>query len=202
MERVERFLSKVEFSDAECWVWRGARNEAGYGLFDNMGAHRASYELLVGEIPEGLLVCHRCDNPWCVNPRHLFLGSQKDNLRDMVEKGRSARGIQNSRSKLSEAEVLELRRRYEAGESREMLARDFCITRGAVWNIGTRKQWKHLPGGVVNENHGNARIDAEQVRSIREAFAGGSPQAQLATEFRLSRGHINKIVRRLIWKHV
>lgn len=91
----DRFLTKVcksDFSAAECWVWTAACDRYGYGQFAvagrRLGAHRVSYVLHFGEIPAGLWVLHRCDNPRCVNPGHLFLGTAKDNTRDAMQKGR------------------------------------------------------------------------------------------------------------------
>ena len=92
-DMVERFLSKVDTS-GDCWLWRASKTR-GYGQFSVDGhgsaprkAHRVSYEMFVGEVPAHLVVCHRCDNPSCVRPTHLFLGTQSDNLRDASAKGR------------------------------------------------------------------------------------------------------------------
>lgn len=83
----ERFWPKVEKTDG-CWLWTANTRPNGYGLFGSVGAHRVAYELCVGPIPSGMYVCHRCDNPACVRPDHLFVGTQLDNMRDMVTKGR------------------------------------------------------------------------------------------------------------------
>ena len=87
----ERLRAKTLYADSGCWEWMGARNAQGYGFIWKDGSgyvHRAAYELLVGPIPEGLIVCHHCDNPSCWNPEHLFAGTYKDNREDMIRKGR------------------------------------------------------------------------------------------------------------------
>jgi hypothetical protein len=92
-----RFWPKVDKrGDTECWPWQAGTFQFGHGLLRDQGrlrkAHRISWELHFGEIPDGLCVCHRCDNPPCVNPSHLFLGTQRDNIADRDQKGRTARG--------------------------------------------------------------------------------------------------------------
>lgn len=151
--------------DDTCWEWQGPLNHNGYGRFYSEGkrsqAHRVAWELTFGSVPESVCVCHKCDNPSCVNPAHLFLGSRADNLRDMDEKGRrshgrahskamigkTVRGEKHYRAKLVNAQVFEIRHRYAAGGvlQRE-LADEFGIDRSQVSHIVNMKSWRHLGG--------------------------------------------------------
>ena len=144
----ERFLEKIDFS-GKCWCWTGATQRYGYGAITNgnklQTATRYAYHLLVGKIPKGLFVLHHCDNPPCVRPSHLFLGTQKDNIDDAKSKGRIPVGENRSSSKLTENEVREIRRRYAAGNvSIYLLGQRFGCTGKNIWLIVTRKTWKSV----------------------------------------------------------
>jgi hypothetical protein len=150
----ERFWRDTEKSDG-CWLWRGAINHNGYGLTSIRGrgllAHRASWLLHFGSIPTGMFVCHHCDNPPCVRPDHLFLGTAEANNRDKARKGRSPRGDHNGarrmnerlphgerspHAKLSSAQVDEIRTRYATGEiSQSQLGRTYGVSQGHIWRI-------------------------------------------------------------------
>lgn len=138
-----------------CLVWQGAMSE-GYGAMKVGGrvvrAHRVSYALHVGPILDGLFVLHRCDNPLCVNPEHLFLGTNTDNMRDCAAKGRhkatvhGQHGERNANHRLTVAEVARIRERYAAGGvlQRE-LAADFGVTRSQISNITRGNSWASGP---------------------------------------------------------
>jgi hypothetical protein len=136
-----------------CWLWVGSIGTEGYGQFHIRGrlngwldrAHRVSYRARVGPI-KGMCVLHRCDNPPCINPDHLFLGSRTDNNADKIAKGREARlaGVRNGRAKLSEHQASEALRRQSEGESLTRIGEDFGVTRGAIAHIVTGKNWKHI----------------------------------------------------------
>ena len=134
-------------SDAGCWEWQGGLLN-GYGLLWWEGkqilAHRHYYEKYVGPIPEGLCVCHKCDNRKCCNPDHLFLGTRPDNSRDMIAKERQARGEKHSQAKLTEAEVLEIRECAMRGESRTSLAQRHGVTYWAISHVVNRERWTHI----------------------------------------------------------
>jgi len=140
---ISRFWSKVDKADDNsCWLWKGARNKKGYGMFrlwpKMIRAHRVAYQLTHGEIQEGLLVCHTCDNPPCCNPSHLFLGTVQDNVNDKMKKGRinPCYGENNKNCKLSDMQVAEIRRRYSSGnENQTELARAFGVSNAHISDI-------------------------------------------------------------------
>ncbi len=106
----ERFWEKVTKSPTGCWLWQGYISRLGYGMFMGKHAHRIAWELTKGPISPNLDVCHHCDNPPCVNPSHLFLGTASDNLKDSVRKGRlNHSGERNGNAKLTETLIREIR---------------------------------------------------------------------------------------------
>lgn len=148
----ERFWSKVDVKGPdECWIWTGAiSGGTGYGSFVTAGvgsykggAHRIAYQLTYGPIPPGLLVCHRCDVRECVNPTHLFLGTGRDNVLDMVSKGRAnrAHGERAGSSKLTERQVREIR---SASAPHSEIAAQYGISRPLVSRIKRRLKWSYL----------------------------------------------------------
>lgn len=144
-----KFESKFVVTPS-CWLWTGKLHLRGYGRFRGPSgdmAHRFSYHCYVGEIPAGMQVCHRCDNPRCVNPDHLFLGTNQDNVTDKVVKGRHPVGEASTSAKLSEAQVIEARSLY-VPRSREFstrkLAERFGISHKQMWSIVTNKGWVHV----------------------------------------------------------
>lgn len=142
----ERFWSKVDRS-AECWVWTAGTNPCGYGKFRIDGearlAHRVAYRLTHGVDPGALVVCHRCDNPPCVNPDHLFLGTKADNSADMVAKGRSPRspGERSGKSFLTTAQVDAMRADHAQGATCRELAPKYGMSISGVRNIVNGKRW-------------------------------------------------------------
>lgn len=129
----------------QCILWTGFTDPKGYGRvwFKKRYAlaHRASYELNCGPIARGLCVCHRCDNPSCVNPSHLFVASQDENIRDRNTKGRTARGERASHSKLSERDVKAIRGDHR---STRVIAVEYGIASSSVSGIKQRKYWGHV----------------------------------------------------------
>ena len=142
----ERFEEKwVPEPNSGCHLWTAYVNEDGYGQFlaDGRvsGAHRYAWRQKHGSIPQGMNVLHKCDVPCCVNPDHLFLGTQRDNVTDMLAKGRQA----SPHSKLNAQQVREMRERRSAGEGQESLAAAFGVCKRTVELVTQRKTWRHLP---------------------------------------------------------
>ncbi len=160
----ERFWSHVDRTGGPdaCWPWTGTRDKDGYGLASldiTRRAHRVALVLTAGTVPAGMDVIHSCDNPPCCNPAHLRAGTQADNSRDMVERGRSLagdrnpsviyadrrpRGSSNGHSKLTEEEVAVIKRRLLDGDPMPAIAADFRVTHGAVWFIARGVNWRHV----------------------------------------------------------
>ena len=131
----------------QCWRWTGHKMKSGYGSFTAGLAHRYSWLLHCGEVPEGLSVLHHCDNRECVNPGHLFLGTQQDNLADMRSKGHQVRGETQGGSKLTDGQVREIRSRYKRYSHKHgsgALAREFGIGEVEIWRIVKRQRWAHV----------------------------------------------------------
>ena len=152
----ERFWDKVtKATGDDCWEWSGWKRE-GYGRLSSGGvkgpdvsAHRVSWEIHFGPIPDGLFVCHTCDNRGCVRPDHLFLGSNADNMADMVRRGRSPRysrrGDISPKHKLLQRQVDEIRFRLNAGERQCDLVKEFNVSPATICMIKSGKRWLTTP---------------------------------------------------------
>ncbi len=145
----ERFWSKVEKkSDNECWEWRSSKTRGGYGCFrvnnKQVHAHRYSWELHFGLVLDGLCVLHHCDNPSCVNPTHLWLGTKYDNIQDMIRKGRNKVGSQRLSSKLTEQDVICIRNLHKKEIPMKELARIYNVSYVSIAKICSRCTWKHV----------------------------------------------------------
>lgn len=145
------FWDKVEVSQG-CWNWIASLDADGYGQLTFCGKHkkatRFAWEIGSNLSIAGVSVLHTCDNPACVRPDHLFLGTQRDNLRDMSSKGRSTRGEKQWMSKLTEAKVCDILTRYAPGNGAQ-LAREYGVVPETVYKIVARKNWAHLKGEML-----------------------------------------------------
>lgn len=145
----QRLYDRTAMSDEEsCWLWLGPTKPSGYGVMGikkrSLHPHRVSYEVHNGPIPDGMFVCHTCDNPSCVNPYHLFLGTPADNMNDMKMKGRSSYGERNPNSILTEDDVRTIHRRHQHGESGTSIARSYGVHRNAIYLITNGTNWSHV----------------------------------------------------------
>lgn len=176
----ERFWSKVKKTNT-CWFWTGGTNNMGYGMigesvkpYRHTLAHRLSFELANGNIPQGMFVLHACDTPACVRPDHLSLGTQTDNMQDATQKGRVRKGASHPshlrpetvahgdrhgahthpesvpkgsarpNAKLTEDQVCEIRTAREAGELLASIAERFRLNKVTVWAVVHRRTWRHV----------------------------------------------------------
>jgi hypothetical protein len=180
-----------------CWLWLRARNSKGYGTYrKSTYAHRLSWLMHRGEIPDGLLVCHKCDVRCCVNPDHLFLGTAKDNTQDMIAKGRVHRmlGVQNPNTPLVEADIHSIRadpRPYKD------IAGDFGVTPNCVSGIKGLENWSHIPNRGVVKWRICKRLSVAQVAAIR---SDRRINRLIAADYGLSKGYVSELKRGLYYQ--
>lgn len=152
----DRLLSHVKIDNKTgCWEWQGSKR-GGYGRLivgsrkdgtrRSDSAHRISYQLYNGEIPDMMEVCHKCDNRCCINPSHLFLGTHQENINDREKKGRNnpPRGIKNAKTKLSESDVIQIRTAHLAGKSFGKLAEEYGVCKKTIQNAVSGKNWAYV----------------------------------------------------------
>lgn len=143
-EAFPRFLDKVQMGES-CWTWIAGMARGGYGRFyvggKAMRAHRYSWMFYIGPIPDGMYICHTCDNRACVNPEHLFIGTAADNSADMKRKGRSQAGENNGRDKLTNSDVLDIR---ASSQHYKTLCKRFDVSYSTIHKIKRRVTWTHI----------------------------------------------------------
>lgn len=149
----DNFWQHVQKTDS-CWIWIGTVTQSGHGVIvsrklgKRTGAHRISWELHYGSIPEGIVVCHNCpggDNPSCVNPEHLFLGTQSDNMADAKNKKRAPRGSHHHASKFDESQIQLIYDLSHAGKSHREIAKELGVTHMTIGRILRGQSWQHVP---------------------------------------------------------
>lgn len=153
----ERFLKKfTQLSNQECWLWEAGKDLDGYGVFQigtkkTGKAHRFSYQHFKGKIPDGMMICHHCDTPSCVNPDHLFIGTALTNVKDCVQKGRRSKerysynvGNNHPRAKIIASDVLMIRKLMKSGISRKDIAARYNVSSSTISDISLKRSWKHI----------------------------------------------------------
>lgn len=216
---VARFWSKVDRRGAdECWEWKANKTQKGYGQIGVgkrlASAHRLSYAISKID-PVGSLVCHRCDNPACVNPKHLFLGSPSDNMQDMVEKVRAKFGEQSYSSKLTADDVLRIRELRAGGKTYREIGEEFGISDGHAANIATGNAWSHIgptpdvAKGISalstrsrGERSSKAKMTEAKVIEIRRLRSSGVTLRAIADMYGIADRSVSAIAKGESWAHV
>lgn len=215
----QRFWKYVNKTDT-CWLWTGATRNFGYGAINAGGkygkaesAHRVSWLIHFGEIPADLCVCHHCDNPLCVNPNHLFLGTRTDNNHDMQRKGRvsgGSKGEHHHQSKLTERQIVEIRTLFNTGSvNLSDLALRYGVTVQTIHSIVHGKTWPNAGGPISTDNmrlgarNNHSTLTQAQVLAIRQDYTNGIlTQSDLAEKYNTTPQTIHRIVHRKAWKHI
>ena len=211
-DKFEYFIDK----SGDCWNWTGGIGHEGYGDLNfnhkKYLTHRFSYELHNGKIPEGKLVCHKCNNRKCVNPDHLYAGTQKQNSNDMILAGTLIHGKDHCHAKITEKDAVEIQRLYaQGGWTHRTLAEKFRINHSNIGNILRGTRWKHTNLGLEftpdtlnkGETHNASKLTEKQVIEIRDKYANGEcTYKQLGGEYGVVLSAIQKIIKRDSWKHV
>ena len=199
LKMCDRFFSKIEKTNS-CWNWSAQIYPSGYGAFymnsKNTLSHRASWVIHFGEIPKGMLVCHACDNPKCVNPDHLWLGTHKENTNDMIVKGRKKimpAKIDHDFHKC----VFDL---YLKGFNQRDIAKKFSVHQKTIWRI--LHTFIDVRKNILGENNPLNKLKKTEVLEIRNEYARTRKIIGLSEKFNVSRGCIENIIYRRSWKHI
>jgi len=211
----DRLLNNhVKNPETGCWNWTLSLGKRGYGYMSindtNTMAHRVSYEIFVGPVPDGLFVLHSCDNPQCMNPDHLHIGTHEDNMREMMERKRSCAGEKQAFAKLTNETVLQAIEMHKAGESACSLAKKFNVSSTSMLYALEGRTWSSVTGLTPRENkpkmqgtlcHAAKLCDADVVEILRLS-ASGMRGSKIAPLFNVSHALISGILLGKTWKHV
>ena len=224
----KRFFSKVnKLGDDDCWVWLGYRSPIKSGIDKGklsyghikfkkrlIIAHRFSYLIEHGSIPDGLMCLHRCDNPGCCNPAHLFLGTGKDNMQDKVAKGRTdysnmSKGEEHFRSKLNDSDVAFIRKLKWSRLTQEQIGQFFDVTSRTVSRIQVNGAWKTsedaglcIRRGTKGERNGRTRLTEDDALLIDRLKTSNLTKIETARVFNISQSQVSAIQNHNFWKHL
>jgi hypothetical protein len=218
---INRFYNKIniitEGPNIGCWDINYARDKDGYTIFHlvcgTLGSHRFMYQIHHQEENiDGLFVCHSCDNPWCVNPDHLWLGTNEDNMKDMVSKNRQAQGGQNGNSKLSDSDVEEMLLNVESGYFRTCMEimNHYHVGNFTVYGILNENYWTHISKNFdmveikkkLFKKQVSGLLSNNIVRDIRKRLANGEMQADIARFYSIHDIVVSGIKRGKTYKNV
>lgn len=206
----DNFWQNIQKTDT-CWLWTGTIDRNGYGILHSRKldgskmAHRFSYELRYGPIPDGLYVCHNCpiqDTRNCCNPEHLFLGDQAANIADAVQKGRMRHGTQHHSSKLDSDRIELIFELYEAGDSHRTIAKKLGVTHMTIGRVLRNQSWQHISKPDVVLRDGVSILNDSKVIEILNRLKLGERQSSLAREMEVNPSTIHSIVRGQSWNHI
>jgi len=203
----KRFKEKIDVNgpilknmDTKCWVWTGYRNEKGYAITykngKNRKAHRIIHEIINNVIiPDDMLLLHHCDGGsiGCVNPDHTYIGTEEDNIKDMIERDRFVKGADVINAKINDEIALDIRLSFDSGESRDSISKRHNISKDLVNQVISGESWKHV-GGPIVERTPRAKITKEMAKDILMRDANGEMQKDIAADYRIDRSHVSKIV--------
>lgn len=204
---IERFNAKWERDAATgCWLWTASTHSKGYGQIKwpkqrwQIPAHRLSFLIHKGEIPDGLQVCHTCDNPRCVNPEHLFAGTSGDNHADMVSKDRHLKGERSPRAKLDDGTVREILQALQDGKSQRTIASMYGVGQMTISRIKRGERWAHLnPEPAPSEPVVKKPLSEKELREVKKMIAAGLAGVLIAKAFGISPNTVSRIKRGRRW---
>lgn len=215
MDSLDRFWRKVSRTDNDddCWLWTGSKDGGNYGVFflqeRNQKAHRASWLLHYGAIPDRTFVLHRCDNPSCVNPKHLFLGSHIDNMQDMARKGRSTKGERSATAKLTETQIEQVFKLRKHGWLIKDIAIHLGVGKTCIQSLLAGTSWTHLNNPKVQERprdvgeeKASSKLTETQVREIFALHRQGWQVQAIADKFNVCKANIYTILSGKTWGHL
>lgn len=210
----ERFSEKYKVNqETGCWEWIACIGTNGYGAIGFNGkktsAHRIAYELFNNEIPEGMHVCHRCDNRKCVNPDHLFIGTRQDNMDDMKSKKRQVYGEKHPSTQFSEQDIFNIFEKYSKGMSALGISREYQCERTQIWQILTGRTWKYLKPQILAQGYKfrptkihRIKLRPADVLKIIKEHQEGNTFASLSRKYEVSFNTITDIFKGNSWNSV